>query len=1179
MKRQLFLSIALFVAGSLMAAPVTVLSNKIVAKGYYPRLNKTATELTYLSSEKERYAMEAATNTYVTNEDLKLVLYKNGRRTELYPHGTDVNYIWSSISPDGTKILFNTRKGTAVCDLHGKEIVNLGNYNSPVWYSNDYVVAALEENDGHNFTGGAIVILSLDGQLKQVLTDKGEIGMNPSASYAKGQIAYDDLDGNIHLMQISLAGEAISQQELPTMRKVVGVQPKPIRRIQNATAADFKDFKIYINPGHGGFDSHDNGMKVWMNETYQDYGFWESQSNLDKGLHLNELLKGLGFQTMMSRTQNRTEDDRELNAIATEASNWGADFFLSIHTDVGGPSNYVLQLYSGWSEGDTHQYSSMPTEENCRKGREVTTLMGNLQWSNKITTWNGRTTPYIAGDKTYAKDVKGWSNGYGVLRKLAVPGTISYGAMHDYFPETHRLMNMDYKHQEAWYFMKTFCQYFMNYKQTKGVIGGQVRDAYRKQLFPDIQRIKGSRDEQMPINRATVELLKDGVVIDTYITDTCYNGVFFFWDLEPGEYIVRIPKGQYELRTPTISAEQSFYYSKEATVTVKADEITHVDMMLDAQRSTVPEVISYEPFVANITDRVDTNTSIVLNFNWDMLEEPTLKAFSISPEIEGSLSLENGNRTLRFTPNDGFEISTEYIVTLNTEACHPDTLWPNRLEQDFNLKFRTKDVLVKSVSLDQVALTLTPNMTAQLTATVLPENATNKNIIWSSSHPEVATVVDGLVQPVGAGVATIIATTEDGGYSATCVVTVKPHVEGISINPTELQLLTRTTAQLTATLTPQDAYNTNVIWSTSNPNVATVEDGLVSALSKGTATITATTEDGGLTATCTLTVIPRAESIVLDQTELRIAPRTAIQLIASVLPEDAYNKNVTWSTSNPQVALVDNGLVAAINEGFATITATTEDGGLQATCDVYVTLPVTGIILQSSSLLLAPNKIAELVATVLPINATNQQYTLHVDNTSVVTLLENSWVVARAEGTALITATTDEGGYTATCEVTVRAGVQDEVVTNVTVNPSSNSVDFIWSAVENAASYVFVIYEDSEQTHKLCTLTFNAQGQLVNINFARNKPSAAKEPQEMFTFTVTGLDSATNYAYTMGSYDNENNELDRTAGTFTTTNTTTEVEYQNSQDVSVRKVYEDGTIYILRNGKRYTLDGREVSAM
>ncbi len=714
MKKQILLSLALFVAGSLMAAPVHVLSNRKVAQGYYPQLNKAATELTYLGSEQEYYATDIQSDVYVTTENLKMVLYNHGVRKELTPRGKDANYLWVSLSPDNTKILYKSYGMVGVCDLDGKELLTLGNYNSPVWYGNDYVLAALEENDGHFLTGGAVVLLSLDGQLNEVLTDKVEGGMNPSASYETGQIAYHDFDGNIHLMQISLAGNTVKNQAMPAIRKVAGEQSQAMRRVQDVAQADFSKVKIYINPGHGGFDSDDRGMKVWMDTKHQDYGFWESQSNLDKGLQLNEWLKGLGFQTMMSRVTNTTADDRNLNEIAKEASSWGADFFLSIHTNAGGPSNYVLQLFHGRTPGDTRTYPSMPTEENNKKSFDITTLMGDFQWSNKITTWNGRKAPYIAGDKTFAKDIMKWSNGYGVLRQLKVPGTISEGAMHDYYPETHRLMNMDYKHQEAWYFMKTFCHYYGNHKQAKGVLAGQVRDAYRKQTFPNIKRVKDSRDELIPVNRATVELLQNGKVIKTYTTDTCYNGVFFFWDLEPGNYTVRVPEGQYELRTPTIDENQSYFYGKDTAVTVVADEITHVDMMISAQRSTRPVVLSHEPAIKDITDSVDVSIDLVLNFNWDMKDVETEAALSISPEVKGTFSWENSYRTLRFSPETKFEKNTEYTVTLAKTACHPDTNWPNTMENDFVFKFRTKNrdrisLLQSYPAIDQKDISTSPS--------------------------------------------------------------------------------------------------------------------------------------------------------------------------------------------------------------------------------------------------------------------------------------------------------------------------------------------------------------------------------------------------------------------------------------------------------------------------------------
>lgn len=140
---------------------------------------------------------------FVSNEDLKLVLYKNGKRSELHPYkDKDINYVWASLSPDGTKILFNTKYGTAVCDLNGKILANFGNLNAPVWYNNKYIVGMFDEDDGHMFTASTIAIVSLDGTTKQVLTDGKELAMYPTVSPRNNKIAFNTIDGKIYVMTI-----------------------------------------------------------------------------------------------------------------------------------------------------------------------------------------------------------------------------------------------------------------------------------------------------------------------------------------------------------------------------------------------------------------------------------------------------------------------------------------------------------------------------------------------------------------------------------------------------------------------------------------------------------------------------------------------------------------------------------------------------------------------------------------------------------------------------------------------------------------------------------------------------------------------------------------------------------------------------------------------------------------
>ena len=166
-----------------------------------------------------------------------------------------------------------------------------------------------------------------------------------------------------------------------------------------------------------------------------------------------------------------------------------------------------------------------------------------------------------------------------------------------------------------------------------------------------------------------------------------------------------------------------------------------------------------------------------------------------------------------------------------------------------------QDVAVNSVRLDKTSLDLNIGNTAKLTATVSPSDAANKNITWTTSNSSVATVKDGTVTAVAAGTATITASSNNG-KTASCTVTVTdPNVEvtGISLNKTSAEITKGSTLSLTATVSPSDATDKTVTWTTSNSSVATVSNGTVTAIGAGTATITATTSNG-ITATCTITV-------------------------------------------------------------------------------------------------------------------------------------------------------------------------------------------------------------------------------------------------------------------------------------------------------------------------------------
>ena len=192
--------------------------------------------------------------------------------------------------------------------------------------------------------------------------------------------------------------------------------------------------------------------------------------------------------------------------------------------------------------------------------------------------------------------------------------------------------------------------------------------------------------------------------------------------------------------------------------------------------------------------------------------------------------------------------------------------------------------------------------------------------------------------------------TGSGGVSvisqtATLTVQAKPAsvpVTGVTLDKTTLELFTGGSATLTATVQPDDATKKNVTWSSNNADVATVDaNGLVTAVSAGTATITVTTEDGNKTASCTVTVTVPVTGVTLSQTQASLyynrTPST-LTLTATVTPDNATNKDVTWTSSNPSAATVNqNGVVTAVAPGTAVITATAADGnGANATCTVTV---------------------------------------------------------------------------------------------------------------------------------------------------------------------------------------------------------------------------------------------------
>lgn len=252
-------------------------------------------------------------------------------------------------------------------------------------------------------------------------------------------------------------------------------------------------------------------------------------------------------------------------------------------------------------------------------------------------------------------------------------------------------------------------------------------------------------------------------------------------------------------------------------------------------------------------------------------------------------------------------------------------------------------------------------------------------------------------------------------------------VTGVSLNTNSLELYESASQTLVATVSPSNATNKNVTWESSNESVATVDSsGKVSALSAGTTTITVTTEDGNKTASCLVTVKAsvKVTGVTLNKSSTTLTRTHTETLTATVLPENASNKAVTWSSNNETVATVSStGVVTANAVGNAEITVTTQDGNKTATCSVTVNpIPVSSVTLNKESLDLKVTQSSELTATITPDNADSQTVTWSV-NKNIVTLSSTTGKTITVTGataseeSATITATC--GGQTATCSVIV----------------------------------------------------------------------------------------------------------------------------------------------------------------
>ena len=345
-------------------------------------------------------------------------------------------------------------------------------------------------------------------------------------------------------------------------------------------------------------------------------------------------------------------------------------------------------------------------------------------------------------------------------------------------------------------------------------------------------------------------------------------------------------------------------------------------------------------------------------------------------------------------------------------------------------KVLVKPRLVQSISLNATQKELIIGDAFSLTATAMPENATNRNVVWKLVSGDAISLSNiGVIQAKKVGEALVRAEAADGsGITAECKLVVKPRlVQAISLNATQKNLVIGDSFTLTATLSPENATNHNVIWKlVSGDAISLSNTGVIQAKKVGEALVRAEAADGsGITAECKVVVKPRlVQAISLNATQKNLIIGDSFTLTATLSPENATNRNVVWKlVSGDAISLSNIGVIQAKKVGEALVRAEAADGsGITAECKLVVKPRlVQAISLNATQKNLVIGDSFTLTATLSPENATNHNVIWKLVSGDAISLSNTGVIQAKKVGVALVRAEAADGsGITAECKVVVK---------------------------------------------------------------------------------------------------------------------------------------------------------------
>lgn len=334
------------------------------------------------------------------------------------------------------------------------------------------------------------------------------------------------------------------------------------------------------------------------------------------------------------------------------------------------------------------------------------------------------------------------------------------------------------------------------------------------------------------------------------------------------------------------------------------------------------------------------------------------------------------------------------------------------------------DEAFKNITLDINDLSLEVDETHSFEASIIPSSFDNVALMWKSSDTKIVSVNNqGEIKAESVGEAIITVYNQCNSIKSSCTVTVNPtKATSLTLDEKTLNLIIDDQYMLKYQLLPEKTTNKNVIWESSDSGIATVDSlGMVKAVAVGKTTISIFNHDKSLTAKCLVDVSPiKATSIILNNKDMEIFINESATLTYKILPENTTSKSVTWSSANTNIVSVNSkGEILGVNVGETTVEVRIDELIFDTAKIKVKPNKATGISMSETEKTLNMNDKHSLVVNFTPQNTTNKKVTWESSNSDIATVSTAGIVSALKEGTTLITAVSDDGGFRTTCKITV----------------------------------------------------------------------------------------------------------------------------------------------------------------